>query len=197
MKYLEKDPRGLPVPFVVLKDETGKHHFKINDTKKSEECINKRLCHICGNPLNLNNLWMIGGPGSTFDENGMYIDGPVHKECGLYALQVCPYLAYSGYTAKTDIEKLQQQIKDKSILFNPTVDNDRLPLFVFARASQLIMHISPTGKYFSTFKPLLEIEFWNDGELITEGTEVKNKLLGTKWEKYWGIYLNMIGYDKH
>lgn len=184
MKNLEKDPRGLPVPYVVFKDTKGNHHFKINDSHKSQICIVRNLCSICGTFLDSNDKWLVGGIASAFDPGGYYIDLPVHKECGTYALQVCPYLAISNYNGKLDLQKLQNQLPE-TILQNLTVDSDRLPFFVFVRPlgisffrdlSQNTM-VKPT-------KPYFEVEFWNDGEIITDLGVIKLKLYNTKWEKY-------------
>src|SRR5688572_14177289 len=126
----ERDPRGLPVPFVVLKDEKGKHHFKINDSNKTILCIVKSLCTVCGTQMATGEKWLVGGIASAFDPKGYYIDHPVHKCCGMYALQVCPYLALRNYDSKTfDLDKLAAQVAGNVLLNNPTVDQDRLPFF--------------------------------------------------------------------
>lgn len=179
MEGLERDFRGLPVPFVVLKDDKGTHHFKINDNRKSLMCVTNKLCHICGRGLEIDNMWFIGGPGSSFDQHGVYIDGPVHKECGIYALQVCPYLAYSGYHGNIDLEKMSKETG--YILYNPTLDQDRVPFFVFGRTEKY--SISPNG-YFFPERPFKNTEYWNNGEIIFDIQEVKNLLKNTKWEKY-------------
>lgn len=181
----EFDPRGLPVPYIVLKDKHGKHHFKINDQEKTIKCMMKQLCTICGTYMNPNDRWMVGGPASAFDERGYYIDHPIHKECGVYALQVCPYMAFSGYDSKIDISKLMAKFEDHPglILNNPTIDPDRLPLFVFIRPTNITYNVAVNDIKIKVIPPH-EIEFWNDGERITSMKRVKDKLVGTKWEKY-------------
>jgi hypothetical protein len=187
-KFCERDSRGMPVPFVVLKDEAGKHHFKINDTAKTLQCIAGGLCAICGQKMRQDDRWMVGGIASAFDKNGIYIDHPVHKECAQYALQVCPYLASRNYdTTKTDLEKLAKKVVGSTILVNPTVDPDRLPLFVLLRPLQIGYFTSKqdsTDIRVKPFGPYHEVEFWDDGEQITDIEVVKMKLIGTKWEKY-------------
>ena len=97
------------IPYVVLIDPTGIPHFKANDETKVEKCINEKLCSICGDPLE-KDMWLIGGTLSAFHENGCYIDSPVHKECGIYALKTCPYMAYTQYIAKEGVSpKLQEK----------------------------------------------------------------------------------------
>lgn len=180
----EVDPRGFPVPFVVLKDKDGKHHFKINDTEKSIKCIEEKLCTICGTKMVVEDRWLVGGIASAFDEKGFYIDLPVHKKCGEYALKVCPYLAYSNYNGKLDMDKLQAQLPT-ILLNNPTVDQDRLPFFVFLRPQSFgYFNIGQSSFRLKAFQPYLEVEFWNEGEQITDFNIIKSKLKGTKWEKY-------------
>ncbi len=189
MKNCELDPRGLPVPYVVLKDQNGKHHFKVNDQKKTINCIIGELCTICGTKMSRNNQWLVGGIASAFDPSGYYFDHPVHKECAEYALQVCPYLAYRNYTAKTDIVKLQKQIKDTVLLDDPTMDSDRLPLFVLIRPEEINLYGSINNIKVVPSRPALETEFWDNGERITDMEIVKSKLINTKWEKYLEIML--------
>jgi hypothetical protein len=187
-KFCERDSRGMPVPFVVLKDKEGKHHFKINDTVKTMQCMAAGLCAICGQRMSVNDRWMVGGIASGFDKQGMYIDHPVHHECAEYALKVCPYLASRNYDAtKTDLDKLAQKVAGDAILFNPTVDPDRLPLFALIRPLQIMYFVSktdPSNIRVQIFGPYHNVQFWDDGEQITDIEVVTQKLTGTKWEKY-------------
>lgn len=186
--HCETDKRGMPVPFVVLKDDSGVHHFKINDTEKSLKCFHDNLCTICGQRLPITDRWLVGGIASAFDKDGAYIDLPVHKECGHYTLQVCPYLANSNYASKkVDTKKLEQKINGTHILVDPTIDLDRLPLFAFIRPLQIMGFKSKLDSgdiRIKAFGPYPEVEFWDDGHQITDIEEVRLALMGTKWEKY-------------
>jgi hypothetical protein len=187
-KFCERDPRGMPVPFVVLKDQNGKHHFKINDTEKTIQCMMGGLCTICGQRMSQYDRWLVGGIASAFDKQGMYIDHPVHYKCAEYALKVCPYLASRNYDAtKTDVDKLAQKINNAAILVNPTVDMDRLPMFALIRPLQIMYFTSksdPTNIRVKGLGPYHDVQFWDEGEQITDIEVVKQKLMGTKWEKY-------------
>lgn len=101
MKHLALDRRGLPIPYVVFRDEAGTPHFTINDTIKVHEVIRFRKCSICGGGLP-RGLWFVGGPMSALHEHGAYLDPPLHWECASYALQVCPYLAAPKYAGRLD-----------------------------------------------------------------------------------------------
>ncbi len=159
---------GLPVPYIVLESE-GVYYFKINEQQKVLDCLVNRKCTICGNALN-SEYWFIGGPASAFHIHGAFNDAPVHKQCGEYALKVCPYLAFARYNSKISFEKLQESLKGKFILENTTVDTDRLPLFCFIKATGYSIS---TSLLLKPTLPYLEIEFWNDGEKLDDTESIK------------------------
>ena len=169
MKHLELDARGYPIPYIVMRDKTGKAHFALNDEQLTECCITNDLCSICGLEMK-GDSWMIGGPMSTFHPQGCFIDIPVHHECGKYALQVCPYLAVTVYNPKTDVDTLQNQEKfDNAYFINPTMSKDRVPFFVFSHISGYTVKRPRFGeRYIYPNKPYLNHEFWNAGEKITQ-----------------------------
>lgn len=185
------DKRGLPVPYVVL-EFNGEHFFKVNDSNKQLDCIKNNKCSICGTGLKEKELWMIGGPRSALHKHGVYLDSPVHYECGTYALRVCPYLAYSKYdSTKTDIEKLGLKVnknkkeEDKEVLLvNLTVDLNKVPLFVFAQTENI--SYNSINKYITPERPFKKIEFWKDGEKL----DMINGLfiLSEYAKKYYEIY---------
>ena len=82
------------------------------------------------------------------------------------------------------MDKLQAQLPT-ILLNNPTVDQDRLPFFVFLRPQSFgYFNIGQSSFRLKAFQPYLEVEFWNEGEQITDFNIIKSKLKGTKWEKY-------------
>jgi hypothetical protein len=164
MVELNKRPqyKGLVIPYIVMvKDE--KPFFKINDSTIVNECIEKKLCSVCGGELE-DDKWLIGGPASTFHKHGVYADIPVHKECAIYSLTTCPYMAYTQYTAKEGVsEKLQKEFPNV-FLYNPTMDKTRLQYFVLVK----ILDYSCIGpRYIKPIRPYLEIEYWKDGKKIS------------------------------
>lgn len=173
--------KGMYVPYIVLR-EGDIFHFKINDSFKVYECVVNHACSICGKGLG-EDTWFIGGPASVFHKHGRIADLPVHKECGHYALQVCPYLAYARYTAKTDIDKLYAKLKNKDVILeNTTVDFDRVPMFCFAKSNSFKIF---DPHMYKPDRPYEEVEFWNDGvqlskeegeKILTEHFKFKYKL---------------------
>ena len=163
MQHMEVDERGFPVPFIVLRDKEGKPKFTANDTVKVAFCRTKKMCAICGKAM-FKDMWVAGGVLSAFHPQGVYIDTPVHRECGEYALQVCPYLAFTAYNGKVDIKKLQAKA-DGVILVDPTVMSNRPPMFVFAKISGFA--VQGFNHAIVPVKPFLDIEFWNDGKKLS------------------------------
>lgn len=182
-KHCNLDQRGLPIPFVVFIDQENQSHFKVNDIEKTNICIAEDKCSICGQVMS-EDKWMIGGPRSALHKNGAYIDTPVHRSCGAYALQVCPYLAYTSYTAKTDIEKLQKKIAGNVLLSDNTVDQNRVPLFVFAHTSGI--EVNKSSMYIYPNRPFLNMEYWNDGEQLDQDEALT--ILNNYSKKHYDIY---------
>lgn len=170
---LPKTKHGIPIPYVVLVDKFGEAHFRVNNEEKNFECMFKRKCHICGQAL-LGENWFIGGHLSAFHERGAFNDGPTHKDCGLFALKVCPYLANNNYKASTSdaamqkiADKLAGKVEKNIGLYNPTQMNDRLQFFCFCQAPDYALIKSPPTYIVRATKPYISIEYWKEGEQIT------------------------------
>lgn len=159
--------KGFIVPYIVVTKD-GTPYFKINDTNKVNHCINNDLCSICGGKMD-EDKWMVGGPASSFAQGGYFVDIPVHKECGEYALKTCPYMAYTQYTAKgVDQEKIEKLFPG-TLFYNPTKDQNRLKYFVFFKIESYQAKRAqglPYELLIIPQRPYLEIEYWRDGERI-------------------------------
>lgn len=105
MRTLERDHRGYPIPYIVLRDRTGMPQFTINDYRAVEKCITKRLCAICGKRL-AKWMWFVGGSRCFMHPDGAFLDPPSHMACATYALQVCPFLAAPSYGKRIDDKRL-------------------------------------------------------------------------------------------
>lgn len=122
---MKKDRRGLPIPYITMRDKkTNKPLFTVNDAKMVKRCLLHNRCGICGGKLG-ETIFFVGGPAAAFHPNGAYSDPPMHEECAVYALQVCPFLAIRKYQddkatylyEREDIVVDQEQIKGKPALF--------------------------------------------------------------------------------
>jgi hypothetical protein len=163
MAKLERDPRGYPVPYVVLRDNSGAPHFTVNDTGKVILCLKHDLCAICGGAL-MRGRWFLGGPAAAFDPAGAYLDGPMHRECCDYAAQVCPYLASVRYAGRIDDAKVDYgKLPGHTVLFDPTVIPARPEVFVAAHARGQRMI---GNGYLRPLRPYIDVRWWRHGREI-------------------------------
>jgi hypothetical protein len=174
MKSLPIDARtGFPIPFVVLIDSDGRAQFRVNDHKKEQQCIEGKLCHICGQRLQ-KEYWFVGGQLSAFHPKGVFNDGPVHKECALFALTHCPYMVNSNYKPMGEIHtaKLAKEVVEKTdvvALYNPTQSLRRLTFFCLVKAKAFDINYQTFQFNVAVFKarmPYEQVEFYLDGERI-------------------------------
>lgn len=171
MSNLDKDGRGYPIPWNVLRDEkTNRPYFTINDDSKYVQSIKERTCAICGSEL-ADDMWFVGGVKSAFHNQGVFIDSPVHYECGNYSLKVCPYLAtsrYMSYLGEDKIEKLQKKV-ETHLLVDPTVDPKKPEVFALVKTRNYNLVESDTansGFYLKPERPYLNIELYKAGQII-------------------------------
>ncbi|GAA4085280.1 hypothetical protein [Actinomadura miaoliensis] len=81
--------RRLPVPFVNAMTPDGAD-FTALDPRKVYEVAERRLCGVCGRPLDYW-IFLLGGPSSATER--AYVDPPMHEVCARHAMQLCPYVA--------------------------------------------------------------------------------------------------------
>lgn len=84
--------RKLPVPFSAERDASGRAVFTALDPERQEEIIRDRLCGVCGRELG---YWMafLGDQASAVP-GGIYVDPPMHEDCALAAMEVCPFIQH-------------------------------------------------------------------------------------------------------
>jgi hypothetical protein len=164
MQQLPRDRRGYPIPKIVLLDDHGLPHFTINDTRVVLALARADACHICGERLGAHK-WFVGGPLSALHHAGAYRDGPMHRECGQYALKVCPYLSRANAWSKRIGDKTLRPgaLKEAVVFEDPTVSPDQPSVFAFADCAAYAL-----GRgVFHPIRPWREVQFWRDGAQIT------------------------------
>jgi hypothetical protein len=83
------DKRGYPVPkFVEYVD--GEPDFRVMNPRHMRDCINKKVCWICGEKLGVHLAFTIGPMCAI---NKVTSEPPTHKECAIFALKNCPFLS--------------------------------------------------------------------------------------------------------
>jgi len=110
---LSKRPifHGMVVPYVAELDQAGKPLFAVIDESKRFEVAEKHLCGVCGGHLD---YWIsfIGGPRSMLTR--MFIDAPMHHQCAIYSLAVCPYLRHAPGTNPATLAEPLNVVQDRA-----------------------------------------------------------------------------------
>lgn len=85
--------KGFPVPFfVTARDKDGNWDFRFVNPRTTEYCHNKRLCWLCGEPLErFRPFCFTIGPMCSI--NRVSSEPPAHIDCAAYAVKACPFLA--------------------------------------------------------------------------------------------------------
>jgi hypothetical protein len=150
----------------------GVPHFTVDNVSALNLVLAERLCGLCGKPLKLGQMWLIGGPISAFHEDGLYIEPPAHEECARYAVQVCPFIAASNYSRRIEAKTLKPGAIDD---MKQVHDNQNAPprplFFALTRTSGVKLIDADDGsgqKHIQPRRPWKEIEFWKNGERITQ-----------------------------
>jgi hypothetical protein len=165
MAHLERDARGYPIPWIVMRDLDGRPHFTINDTLKVERALKEERCAICGGKL-FRGRWFLGGPAAAFHPNGAYIDPPLHHECMTFAVQVCPYLARRNYSGRIDALTVDPaKIAGMAIFMDETQDPTRPEYFVAVMA--IGQTVTESG-YLQPKRPYRAVEVWRHGVKLDE-----------------------------
>ena len=165
----ERDRRGLPIPFIVFRDETGTPHFTVDDRQKVNFVLANKLCGMCGKPLKLGQMWLIAGPLTAFHEDGLSIEPPGHEECARYAVQVCRFLAAPNYARRIEDKTLKSAaIREGAQVGKSHEPPPRPVFFALARTSGIKLIDGGDGlQYVQPRRPWKHIEFWKHGEPIT------------------------------
>lgn len=80
--------RGFPVPWFVAWVK-GEPEFRAMDGAKHAKALRKRLCFVCGEPLDFNGTFVIGPMCAI---NRVSAEPPSHMECARWSARNCPFL---------------------------------------------------------------------------------------------------------
>ena len=84
--------RRLPIPFIAEVGADGIGHFTILDNDRARECLEGRLCAMCGQPMRAEVALL--GDVVSLEPDGFWIEPPVHERCAeLAAAGLCPFVS--------------------------------------------------------------------------------------------------------
>lgn len=87
---LPRNTAGYPTPWFVATLGDGTRDFRIADQRRFGEALRHHRCWICGEPTGRYVAFVIGPMCAV---NRISAEPPSHRECAVYAAQVCPFLA--------------------------------------------------------------------------------------------------------
>jgi hypothetical protein len=157
--------KGFPVPFFAAVLD-GVPDFRIADSSKKSLCAIKRLCWICGQKIRYpEKFCFVGGPICV--RHRLFSDGPMHLECAVFALKVCPYLLHDD-AKRADFEKLRDKLKKHSgrIVEEPGHAESHPDWFYLCHAPSYDYAFVPEVGY-KLFKPeaFNQIDKWRNGKM--------------------------------
>lgn len=193
MAHLPLDRRGYPIPWIVMRDATGRPHFTINDHQRVRQCGKFGLCGICGKPLGKHvkgnpnkGAFFVGGPASFYHDRGAFLDPPLHRECAEYAMRVCPYIANPSYGKRIDDATLKPEHMPAGMAVmqtggNPPNLDTRPNIFILGLARRWDMFEPRPGvilfKVPNHKRDWVHLSAWRHGvELNVESCEVKDEI---------------------
>jgi len=93
VKHLPVCPhRRLPIPFIAEVGPDGIGHFTILDNKRARDCLERRLCAMCGLPMGAEVALL--GDAASLRPSGIWIEPPVHERCAeIAASGLCPFVS--------------------------------------------------------------------------------------------------------
>ena len=157
-----RDARGYPIPYAVLQPEGGPPDFRITDVNAWSQAVRLRLCALCGVPLG-RHLAFVGGP-LTY-QNRYFTDLPMHRDCAVYALKVCPFLAAPNYRYA---ESLRTAPEGHVLAVSEAVRTVRPDYFFMGMTLGYRLVRSGDGTLLVRADPWREVEWWRYGNVLAE-----------------------------
>jgi hypothetical protein len=152
---LPVDKRGFPVPkFVTWFD--GQPDFRVIRPSSVVNCVRKRLCWICGEPIGVRMAFVIGPMCAI---NRISSEPPSHKECAVFAARNCPFLSTPLARRREKDLPEERYVLDGHIDHNPGV------AAVWITKTYTVTPVD-TGYLFKIGTPL-SIAFYCEGRLAT------------------------------
>jgi hypothetical protein len=154
--------KNFPVPFFVTYTKDYIPDFKVINEKNRERCATGRLCFVCGTKIG---YWVtfIGGPNSC--GHRLFTDGPMHTECSLGAMRICPFLlGTTDYSPDTSLrpERFSSDVKINSL--TSVVPPEFTGIYLTRSFKTVTLSRNPVeGWYFLADKPV-SIRWFKRGE---------------------------------
>jgi hypothetical protein len=155
LSHLKKDERGYPIPFFVPIID-GKPNFKFLSEQKKKECMEKRLCGVCGKKLYKDYHYFLSGPLGL--KNTISADPPMHRVCAEFAVKACPHLYLQPAQRKAG----------KSTIIDWFIIEDKPEIIVMAKSNKFTKVIDPvTKQWLFRYNPVAVTTFMYKNGVLT------------------------------
>lgn len=94
---LPRDKHGRPIPWFVHIDAEGVPDFRVIRRGGVEDAYRFELCWVCGEPRGRYAAFVIGPMCAV---NRVTAEPPCHRDCAIYAVKACPFLATPSMTRR-------------------------------------------------------------------------------------------------
>jgi hypothetical protein len=130
---------GYPVPFVQMYID-GRPDFRVIDPERSDECVNDKLCAICGRGLG-EYCYFIGG--QLCKQKHLFLDAPMHEQCAEFASKTCPFVSgKKDEYSKRPVDEAVTTIKQMASSVRPE------KMFIFKTRTKKVRHVMVNGDQF-------------------------------------------------
>jgi hypothetical protein len=132
---------GYPVPWIALRGADGTPDFRVIDEERRARAMKERLCQLCGGPMG-KTLFFVGGPGCI--THMAFFEPPVHLDCLIYAMQVCPFIL--GKLDHVEPDKVQARHEGHvTVCLDPTIDPHRCETWVIVKCGSFTLLRTPAS----------------------------------------------------
>ena len=152
---LRKDARGYPIPFAVGNGTDGQPDFRVIEPAKWMRAAQHRLCGICGESMGAH-LAFVGGTLSI--SNRLFTDLPMHRDCAVYALRACPFLAAPKFAYSRTAPEWAH--------VSQNVDAKRPNRFGLGVTKDYKLARLPDGEVVIQAAEFSAVEWWHEGEAV-------------------------------
>ncbi len=160
IKRMPRDKRGYPILFTLARKHGEEYDFTTIDPEKVAECVNRKLCGVCGEKLINGDYWFISGPLSS-DYSFYFTDPAMHEECARFALMICPWMVLSEY----------RRSKEASGFVGSVLTDSRPPILSLSKAccyrqdqqGGIVAHIT-------------KVEYYHTGRIMSGGQPKREEI---------------------
>ena len=156
---LPRNDRGYPVPYFVAWFD-GKPDFRMIRPETMREARTRKLCWICGEPLNAQSTFVLGPMCMVNRTNS---EPPSHRDCAEFAVHACPFMLHPAMVRRED-DMTREHSKN-----SPGIPIKRNPgVMVLWTVPDWTTFKDPLGRLlFNVGRKPRHVSYWREGRKAT------------------------------